>query len=574
MIFDSFNKIFEIIDLKTKKLILLVFLSSIFSIFFETLSIGMVIPLISAVTDPQYFSKFPLLKDLTNYFMEEESYQGKIFFLLIVIIIIFSFKILFIIINTLLRLKLVHDFNLKLQKTLFSKYLDLSWSQYLEKKSSKMIRNIQNETSIIKNKIVDSLMTLFAEVLLFISIVLLLVFTIPKITLGILSVIILIGILTYKVMKKKIVIYSVKRLSSGAKIFNYIIESLQSFKDIYIYNKQDFFKKKYFEQSKIYHNVQRNIGWINSLPRIFLEALGYFAIISVLFVSIKSNLDKQQLITTLGLFLVAITRLIPTVSKLVVAIQNLNEGQIALDNIYNEINEKYPYKNIIKSDLDSDKQDFEENIELKNIKFTYPGKEESIIENLNFILKKNTSNAIYGPSGIGKSTIIDIVSGLHQPEAGQIFIDGKLNSNIKNFWKNKISYVGQKNYLFSGNLLTNITLKTDPSNDNINKVKEIINFCNLKKFDINSNINEMGLNLSGGESQRISIARALFNEPSFLIFDEATNSLDKETEKEILNLLISLKRKITLLLISHDKNVVSYCDNIFELRNKKLEKIK
>ena len=244
MIFDSFNKIFEIIDLKTKKLILLVFLSSIFSIFFETLSIGMVIPLISAVTDPQYFSKFPLLKDLTNYFMEEESYQGKIFFLLIVIIIIFSFKILFIIINTLLRLKLVHDFNLKLQKTLFSKYLDLSWSQYLEKKSSKMIRNIQNETSIIKNKIVDSLMTLFAEVLLFISIVLLLVFTIPKITLGILSVIILIGILTYKVMKKKIVIYSVKRLSSGAKIFNYIIESLQSFKDIYIYNKQDFFKKK------------------------------------------------------------------------------------------------------------------------------------------------------------------------------------------------------------------------------------------------------------------------------------------------------------------------------------------
>ena len=574
MIFNSFNKIFEIIDYKTKRLIFLVFLSSIFSIFFETLSIGMVIPLISAVTDPQYFSKFPLLKDLTNHFMNEESYQGKIFFLLIVITIIFSFKILFIMINTMLRLKLIHDFNLKLQKTLFSKYLDLSWSQYLEKQSSKMIRNIQNETSIIKNKIVDSLMILFAEVLLFISIVLLLIFTIPKITLGILGVIVLIGILTYKVMKKKIVIYSAMRLSSGAKIFNYIIESLQSFKDIYIYNKQDFFKKKYFEQSKIYHESQKSIGWINSLPRIFLEALGYFAIISVLFVSIKANLDKQQLIITLGLFLVAITRLIPTISKLVVSVQKLNEGQIPLDNIYNEIKEKYPYKNFTKSDFESDEKDFYETIELKNVKFTYPGKEESIIENLDFILKKNTSNAIYGPSGIGKSTIIDIVSGLHQPETGQIFIDGKLNLNIKNFWKNKISYVGQKNYLFSGNLLTNITLKTDPSKNDINKVKEIIDFCNLKKFDINSKINEMGMNLSGGESQRISIARALFNEPSFLIFDEATNSLDKETEKEILKLLISLKKKITLLLISHDKNVVGYCDNIFELQNKKLKKIK
>ena len=133
---------------------------------------------------------------------------------------------------------------------------------------------------------------------------------------------------------------------------------------------------------------------------------------------------------------------------------------------------------------------------------------------------------------------------------------------------------GKKNYLFSGNLLTNITLKTDPSKDDISEVRKILDFCNLNKFDIDSKINEMGMNLSGGEGQRISIARALFNEPSFLIFDEATNSLDKETEKEILNLLISLKRKITLLLISHDKNVVNYCDNIFELRNKKLEKIK
>ena len=292
------------------------------------------------------------------------------------VIIIFSFKILFIIINTLLRLKLVHDFNLKLQRTLFSKYLSLSWSKYLEKKSSKMIRNIQNETSIIKNKIVDSLMTLLLKFYYSSPLFLLLIFTIPKITLGILGVIILIGILTYKFMKRKIVIYSVKRLSSGAKIFNYIIESLQSFKDIYIYNKQDFFKKRYLEQSKIYHNVQKNIGWINSLPRIFLEALGYLAIISVLFVSIKSNLDKQQLITTLGLFLVAITRLVPTVSKLVIAIQKLNEGQIALNNIYNEIKEDYPNKDFIKSDLINDEEDFNEFIELKNIKFTYPGKKE------------------------------------------------------------------------------------------------------------------------------------------------------------------------------------------------------
>jgi ATP-binding cassette, subfamily B, bacterial PglK len=573
MIFSSFKKILDIVNLKTKNLIFLVFASSIFSIFFETLSIGMVIPLISAVTNPDYFNEFPVLKDLTLSFMENDNYESKIIFLLIIISLIFFLKVLFVLLSIYLKLKLVHDFNSNLQKTLFSKYLNLNWSQYLKKKSSKMIRNIQNESSILKNKIVDAIVIFFVETLLFISIIILLVFTIPKITLSILALIIFIGAISYKFIKKKINEFSKARLSSGAKIFNYIIESLFSFKDIFIYNKQLFFQQKFNKQNDIYHVVQKNLGLLNSLPRVFLESLGYIAIISVMYISIKSNLSKQELITTLGLFVVAITRLIPTISKIIVSIQNLNEGQVALDNIHNEVTEyKISSNNPLVS---SNKQsNFKNSIVLNNINFAYPDKEYNIVENLSLSIKKNSSNAIFGPSGSGKSTLIDLISGLHEPNSGKIIIDGKLIKNLKDFWGNNISYVGQKNYMISDDLVTNITLQSELSNEDIEKVKEIIDFCSLHKFNLFSKINEMGINLSGGESQRISIARALYNNPSFLIFDEATNSLDKKIENEILELLISLKSRTTLLLISHEKNVVDYCDNIFELKNKKLDKIK
>ncbi len=531
----------------------------------------MVIPMISALTEPDYVNNIPILGNLSKYLINQNNNGSAIFSILIILSIIFSLKIIFVFLSTYLKLQLIHRFNSDIQQKLYKKYINLSWVEYLEKKSSKMIRNIQNETSIVKNKIVDALIIIFVETLLFISIFTLLLFTIPKFTLLIVFTIILIGGIFYKNSRDKIRYHASIRLSAGAKIFNYIIESLTSFKDILIYNKQDFFRNKFNIQNLIYHNSQKKLGLLNSYPRIFLEALGYISVICIIYFSIISEITTSQLLTTLGLFIIAVSRLIPSISRLITAIQNLNEGQIALEVIYEEISE-----NNIKEDKSLTERSnvkFDNNICLKNISFKYPNSKNFVLENVNLKIKKFSTNAIYGVSGSGKSTLVDIISGLLHQYNGEITIDEKKVHNIKKFWKNSISYVGQKNYLFSETIAKNIALESEDNMINKKKITDILKICRLEKFNLESKVEEMGKNLSGGESQRISIARAMYNEPSFLIFDEATNSLDKKVEKEILDLLISLKNKVTIILISHDTKVVDYCENIYEIKNKTLNKL-
>tara|TARA_B100000886_G_scaffold259691_1_gene184563 strand:+ start:2057 stop:3775 length:1719 start_codon:yes stop_codon:yes gene_type:complete len=571
MIISSLKKLSIIINKNLRFLILSVFVCSIFSVFFETLSIGMVIPMISALTEPDYVNNIPILGNLSKYLINQNNNGSAIFSILIILSIIFSLKIIFVFLSTYLKLQLIHRFNSDIQQKLYKKYINLSWVEYLEKKSSKMIRNIQNETSIVKNKIVDALIIIFVETLLFISIFTLLLFTIPKFTLLIVFTIILIGGIFYKNSRDKIRYHASIRLSAGAKIFNYIIESLTSFKDILIYNKQDFFRNKFNIQNLIYHNSQKKLGLLNSYPRIFLEALGYISVICIIYFSIISEITTSQLLTTLGLFIIAVSRLIPSISRLITAIQNLNEGQIALEVIYEEISE-----NNIKEDKSLTERSnvkFDNNICLKNISFKYPNSKNFVLENVNLKIKKFSTNAIYGVSGSGKSTLVDIISGLLHQYNGEITIDEKKVHNIKKFWKNSISYVGQKNYLFSETIAKNIALESEDNMINKKKITDILKICRLEKFNLESKVEEMGKNLSGGESQRISIARAMYNEPSFLIFDEATNSLDKKVEKEILDLLISLKNKVTIILISHDTKVVDYCENIYEIKNKTLNKL-
>ena len=571
MIIQSLKKLSKIINKNLRVLILLVFICSIFSVFFETLSIGMVIPMISALTEPDYINNIPILGDLSKYLINQNNNKYAIFSILIILSIIFSLKIIFVFLSTYLKLQLIHRFNSDIQQKLYKKYINLSWVEYLEKKSSKMIRNIQNETSILKNKIVDALIIIFVETLLFISIFSLLLFTIPKFTLLIVFTIILIGGIFYKKSRDKIKYYASKRLSAGGKIFNYIIESLTSFKDILIYNKQEFFRNKFNIQNLIFHNSQKKLGLLNSYPRIFLEALGYISVICIIYYSILSEIPTSELLTTLGLFIIAVSRLIPSISRLIIAIQHLNEGQIALKVIYEEISDNSIHENKRLPKISEVK--FNNNICLKNISFKYPNSKDFVFEKVNLKIEKYSTNAIYGVSGAGKSTLVDIISGLLQPYEGEIIIDEKKVDYLKEFWRDSISYVGQKNYLFSETIAKNIALENEDNKINKKKISDILKICRLEKFNLESQVEEMGKNLSGGESQRISIARAMYNEPSFLIFDEATNSLDKKIEKEILDLLISLKSKVTIVLISHDPKVVEYCENIYEIKNRTLNKL-
>ncbi len=565
MLFNSVKKINQIINGKVRRLIFYTLFVSIMSIFFETISIGMVVPIISGLLQSEFSGFF--IFEIANNFFNNDEFGKKIEFLLIFLSILFISKLIFSLISAILKMNLIHQFNNDLQLDLFRKYIFMDWEKYISRNPSILIRNIQGECSILKSGIVDSLIILLTETIFFIFIIILLLLFIPAITLGILLLIFIFGYIFFKLIKNKIVGYSEKRLKISEFTFNYIIETLQSLKDIVIYNKQTFFLNRFIPKNYSYHDYQKKIGILNSLPRILLELITFLMLLASIIILLYQNLPAEELISTLGLLVLAVSRLMPSSSKILLALQSIKSSQVVLENIYNEI------KNNNSTTKDNKKKEIKfSKINLKDISYSYNSNSEEIIKNVNIEIKENQSTAIIGKSGSGKSTLIEIICGLLKPNSGDIIIDGNIISDVQLFWGNKISYVSQKNFVFSDTLKRNITMESDDKKINLSKLKEVIEICRLDHYDINKELKESGSNLSGGERQRISIARALYNEPNFLIFDEATNSLDQALEREIFDIIKSIKN-ITIIIISHNHELVNFCNKIYLIENKKISEV-
>lgn len=565
MIFNSIKKTNLIISHRVRLLILFTMIISIFSILFETISIGMVVPIITTLLQSNLEGNF--FFSFENNLFYNKDFDGKLKILLIFLSLIFILKIIFSLISAILKMKLIHQFNNDLQLTLFKKYIFMDWEKYISRNPSILIRNIQSECSILKSGIVDALIILITEIIFFIFIITLLILFIPTITLGIIFLIFAVSFIFFNLIKTKIKNYSKERLKVSGFTFNYIIETLQSLKDIVIYNKQNFFINRFIPKNYSYHNYQRKIGILNSLPKIILEFIAFLLIVSSIVILLDQEIPAEQLISTLGLLVIATSRLMPSSSKILIALQSIKSSQIVLENIYNEINE-----NKIKSTINNNQQNNFSKIELKNISYSYNNETEIILKKISIKIEKNKSIAVVGKSGSGKSTLIEIICGLLKPTSGTITVDGKLVKDMKFFWGKKISYVSQKNFVFSDTLKTNITMEIDDNKIDKSKLSEILKICRLDHYNLDKLLKESGSNLSGGERQRISIARALYNNPNFLIFDEATNSLDQILEKEIFDIIKKIKN-ITIIIISHNPKLVEFCDKIYLINDKELSEI-
>ena len=294
---------------------------------------------------------------------------------------------------------------------------------------------------------------------------------------------------------------------------------------------------------------------------------------------LKEMLDKSTNVTAeiIGVFAVASVRFIPGASKIIGSFQQIRFGAPALNTILKEniLKKKYYDEYLYKRDQNSIHK-FKECIELKDISFAYKNKKENIIlENLNLTINKNEIIGILGPSGSGKSTIVDILSGLLLPTSGKIFLDGKIiDHNI--LIRGLFAYVPQNVYLLNDTIKNNIIFDTT---DTVNeeKLKNSVRFSQLNEFlnslpnNLNTFVGERGSMLSGGQVQRIGIARALYHQSEIIIFDESTNALDQKSEKKVIDEIKYLKKIKTIIIISHKESNLEICDRIYELRDKKLE---
>ena len=567
-------------QLRTKSIILLVLI--LISTVFEVLGIGLIVPLVLFLIEDNILAKYPSLYLLVNYFFLDPDKIDFIKFGLLLFILVYFFKNSFLTFFAYYESKFIHEVKSSISNRLFKYYLYEDLSFHNKMNSSRLINNLTKEIPVFCNALMHMLI-LVTEIFVFIGIAILLLYFQPK---GFLivsaisfSVIWIYNFFTSETLSK----LGEQRQINDSLVIQKIQQGLGGLREIKIYNRESGFFNSFQTSILRVYNISWLSDFIHKTPRLLLEFASVFSLATIVMIFINFNLEINDIIVILGLFALAAARILPSLSRIYNAYQRIKFGNAATLLVSSELikskNQKINHDfNKFKPDTENQSL-FSKKIKVENLSFSYQKNSNSIFNNINLEIEKGQSIGIRGSSGSGKSTLADILLGLLNPTEGKILVDNKnIRDNLIS-WQTNASYVPQSIFLTDDKLSRNIALGIEDDKINKQKLKDAIIAVELDKFintlphGIDTIVGERGSRLSGGQIQRIGLARGLYNNPELLILDETTNSLDKETEQKILETIYKLKKNKTLIFISHDEKVLKNCDIVYHLKDKKIFKI-
>tara|TARA_B100000989_G_C19532662_1_gene470975 strand:- start:912 stop:2645 length:1734 start_codon:yes stop_codon:yes gene_type:complete len=571
---ENIKKLKEIFVLSGVKSFKLLFLLIFINSFFELISIGMLIPYLTLILDPETYKKFFDLAQSLNLPWVQEIFllEKKIFFLFFTTLVFSLFLIKFLI-NILFTFYLSFskiDYEKKVSITILKSFVSTKDFSYLNFPVSKILHDVTVRVSNISTCVIN-FGNLFAELIIFTTIIgfILMSTTIEK--LYIFFILLIIFIIFFLFYKYKAVKWSKLRGEGGNQRNKNLVDFLEGIREIIIYSSyKNLFSEFRKNNNKYLDPLQKMLFW-GSIPRIFLELIVILFFLIILLYYIYFDLDYNQLILSSSILLVMLLRLLPSINRILYNYAQIRYATEPISSI----------RDIFNSDKSKDFLDdfkFKESIKLKNISFNYNNNIE-ILKSLNLNISKNSKIGICGETGSGKTTLIDIIVGIKKVSEGKIIIDDQiLNKDNSKNWMQNIAYVPQRVYLFNSSLRNNITFATDYDEDiDNNKLTKILKFVELDDFIKTKeekeyfNLQEFGKNVSGGQRQKIGIARALYSERPLIILDETTNSLDKETEKRLISRIEELTNK-TIIFITHNPSNLKNFDEIYKIYNKSLIK--
>jgi ATP-binding cassette subfamily B protein len=567
---NSFFKIISILDKKEKKTFFMVILLSFFNSILDLLSIGFIYPLTASILK---INNNTIIEKFNALIVNNLNINIIIFYLTLIILLFILRNIFNILFFILLNNFLKKNFNKNTELSL-KHHLNIDFQEFITQTYAKFYNNIVTENNNLKNYI-STTINLFSEILLIILLICLVFIFNTKIASHMLIIFAVFIIIYTLIFTKKTKSWGIARNKVSQTLTKNLLETYNSIRDIKVLDKENFFINKIKILVNNYSALQCKYETLLSINRNIIEFFILTLITAVLFfIEISDRI--YNLIPLISLYMLSFLRIYPSINRIINNITNIKFYQTGLDSFYNNKFVLDAPKNYKLSKIN-----FSDQIELKNIFFKYNNSEDYIIEDANIKIKKNEIIGVIGKNGSGKSTFCNLLLGLLKPQKGSITIDNKIDIN-KNYadYKKMLGFVPQKIFLINDTIKSNIMFGSENyeiKNFNLDKIK---NFSKLLFFALDSNnnlidynIGEDGSTLSGGQKQRIAIARALYNETEILIMDEPSNNLDAETENKIIEDLVSSPIKRTIIIISHNRNSLKFCNNIIEIKDRKLKYI-
>jgi len=570
------KKLIFLLTTREKKIALLLLIMILIMALLDMIGIASIMPFIAVLSNPDIIDTNIFLKAFTNYLKNYGIIDRDeiIFFLGIVAFLLLLFSLSFKALTMYVQLRFIQMRQYSIGKRLVEGYLNQPYSWFLNRHSADLGKSILSEVDIVIAGGLNPILNLFAQITVTIAILVLLILIDPKLTLIVGLSLSIPYILIYQLVQGYISIIGKGRKDANNLRFTALSDVFGATKEVKIGGLEEHFIKRFTDPAKIYAKYQVNSQIISKMPRFALEAIAFGGMLLVTLYIISQSGTLFNALPIIAIYAFAGYRLMPALQQIYTSFTQLRYVGPALDDLYFDL-KRIP---LIKAKKEKGFISFNKSISLKNVCYSYPNLSKETLNNISINIPIHSTVGVVGPTGSGKTTTIDLILGLIEPQKGTLEIDGKvIKKNNLNLWQNSIGYVPQQIFLADDTISANIAFGVNHEDINQNDLEKASKIANLHDFVINelpmkyeTKIGERGVRLSGGQRQRIGIARALYRKPKVLVLDEATSSLDNITEQNVMDSITKIGKDLTIILIAHRLSTVKNCDKIFLLDKGKL----
>jgi ABC-type multidrug transport system fused ATPase/permease subunit len=559
-----------------KRLGLLLIMSTITALL-EMVGVASIVPFMAVLANTSLVESNIFLKTIfqrSNIFGVKTN-QEFIIFLGVVVFLLLIISLAFKILTTYVQVRFVKMQEHSLGRRLIEKYLQQPYSWFLSRNSADLGKTILSEVSQVILYGINPLIELISKSMVAISLISLLVIADSKLAIITGSSLVGAYLFFFSFFRKYLDRSGKERLINNELRFTVISEAFGAVKEVKIGGLEKTYVENFSKSAKIFSYSNASADIINQLPRYILEAIVFGGVLlSILYLSAQTG-SFNSAIPILSLYVFAGYRLIPALQQIYSSLTQVTFVGPSLNKLYDDLKNLKSFT----ENKDETVLSLKKEIVLNNIHFKYPKASRTALKDINLTIPAKSTIGLVGVTGSGKTTLVDVILGLLVPEKGTLKVDGKVitTQNVRS-WQRSIGYVPQHIYLSDDTVAANIGFGIETKDINQDKVKKAAKIANLHEFIMHelpkqyeTIIGERGVRLSGGQRQRIGIARALYHNHKILILDEATSSLDSQTEKAVMDAIYTLNKKITIILIAHRLTTVKNCDIIFLMEKGKLK---
>lgn len=577
---DLLRKLNFMLTSRQKKYAVLVLVMSMAAALLETVGVAVVMPVLDMMLDIRGVRTRWYMEPFVRLFQLDTD--GKIiWFVCLGVVGIYIVKTLYFVFYTWVSTKYSYMVQRELSVRMMEAYMKQGYQFFLDHNTAWLLNGVSNDTASIYNGL-KSIFTCVTKLLTVLCIVVYIMMQSVRmaLVLMLLAALCLVGI--QLIYRKPMSRNGIRRREILCEMNQYAVEAIQGHKEVLVMNKQKFFANAYEEARARYSRAAAAVDMGTSVPSFLIEVVCVAGVLVAVAVEMGRTANPDALITQMSSIAIGAFRILPALGAVTSGINMIVASMPHLNACYEMVKlvaglEKKDEGKTERRDKYG-QAEFQKELALRSVTFRYPSGEENILENVDFTVKKGEAVALIGPSGAGKTTTSDIILALLKPTSGKVLMDGINVEDLGDRWNRIIGYVPQFTYIIDDSIRHNIAFGEKEKSIDDGQIWRCLEIAQLDEFvrtlpeGLETMVGERGVRFSGGQRQRLAIARALYRDPDILVLDEATASLDNETEAEFMRAIEALQGTKTLIIVAHRLTTVRSCDAIYEVNDRKIVK--